>query len=99
MVTTHLQAMLVLVVNSMCILINIYIEKNRSNRPPPQNDHSPVLITIFESETIAHSTGLDKSTLIHRWCYDASRALKVAHQCCLQCHARLEVIIIDLLNE
>ena len=42
---------------------------------------------------------LDKSTLIHSWYCDASRALKVAHRCCLQCHALLEFIIIDLLND
>ena len=43
--------------------------------------------------------GLDKSTLIHRWRCDASQALKVAYQRCLQCHVLLEVIIIDLLND
>ena len=43
--------------------------------------------------------GLDKSMLIHRWHCGATQALKVAYQRCLQCHALLEVIIIDLLND
>ena len=43
--------------------------------------------------------GLNKSTLIDRWHCDASQALKVAYWRCLQCHALLEVIIIDLLDE
>ena len=38
-------------------------------------------------------------TLIHRWRCDASRALEVTYQHGLQCHALLEVIIIDLLND
>ena len=36
--------------------------------------------------------------LIHRWCCDASRTLEVTYQRCLQYHALLEVVIIDLLN-
>ena len=42
---------------------------------------------------------LDKSMLIHRWRCDASHALEVTHQCCLQCQALLEVTIIYLLND
>ena len=42
--------------------------------------------------------GLDKSMLIHSWCYDASRALEVTCQHCLQYQTLLEVTIIDLLN-
>ena len=43
--------------------------------------------------------GLYKSMLIHRWRCDSSRVLKVAYWRCLQHHALLEVIIIDLLND
>ena len=42
---------------------------------------------------------LNKSTLVHGWRCDASRALEVAYRYCLQCHALLECIIIDLLND
>ena len=37
--------------------------------------------------------------LIYKWRCDASRALEVAHQRCLQYQALLKVIIIDLLND
>ena len=37
--------------------------------------------------------------LIHKCRCDASRALKMARRCCLQCHMLLELIIIDLLND
>ena len=43
--------------------------------------------------------GLDKSMLISRWHCDTSQALEVTHWRCLQYHALLEVIIIDLLND
>ena len=42
--------------------------------------------------------GLDKSTLIHRWRCDATWALEVTSQRCLQYHTLLEVISVDLLN-
>ena len=54
----------------------------------------------FNTDTCRfNSMGLDKSTLIHSWHCDANRFLEVAHRHCLQCHALLDVIIIDLLND
>ena len=36
------------------IATGLIIRKNLSNRPPPQINHSPILITLLGSQTMAH---------------------------------------------
>ena len=65
-------------------------------------DLERILSTLSTSATHkgeAILMGLDKSTFIHRWCCDASRALKVTYRRCLQYHTLFEVIITDVLND
>ena len=47
---------------AMCVCIYMYTQKNLSNRPPPQIDHSPISIALFVSQTIAHSDILTPQT-------------------------------------